>query len=307
MKVARTDLVLLVSSLRTVDGVQTIKRQLGSMCSPFYLSILFSPTPYYLSSSAFIFIPWWIYQYRGDQRILANHYDSMKNYVNFELGRSPNNIADTSLGDWDTPETSPLGGNPPEDPRVSATAFLWISFRTSCQKITETILFSRYQMLSVMSDVATVLNKTSDASTFSTQAQNVKTAFNNAFLNATTGYYTGVGDSGYRQTHNILALAFGLAPNASIQTVADSISQDVFSRGTHLNTGALGTKFLLPVLTEFGHGDTAISLSQQTTFPSWGYWIENGATTMVRCRQLNSAVPLVRFSTYTLLSGNIGF
>uniref|UniRef100_A0A8H8CDW4 alpha-L-rhamnosidase n=1 Tax=Psilocybe cubensis TaxID=181762 RepID=A0A8H8CDW4_PSICU len=211
--------------------------------------------------SAFIFIPWWIYQYRGDERILANHYDSMKNYVNFELGRSPNNIAQTSLGDWDTPETSPLGGNPPEDSRVSATAFL-------------------YQMLTVMGEIATVLNKSSDASTFSTQAQNVKGAFNNAFLNPTTGYYTGVGDSGYRQTHNILALAFGLAPNTSIQKVADSISQDISSRGTHLNTGALGTKFLLPVLTDFGHGDTAFAVSQQTTFPSWGYWIENGATTM---------------------------
>uniref|UniRef100_A0A8H7XKY8 alpha-L-rhamnosidase n=1 Tax=Psilocybe cubensis TaxID=181762 RepID=A0A8H7XKY8_PSICU len=211
--------------------------------------------------SVLIFIPWWIYQYRGDERILLNHYDSMKNYADFELGRSINNIAQTSFGDWNAPETSPLGGNPPEDSRVSATAFL-------------------YQMLTVMGEIATVLNKSSDASTFSTQAQNVKSAFNNAFLNPTTGYYTGVGDSGYRQTHNILALAFGLAPNASIQKIADSISQNISSIGTHLNTGALGTKFLLPVLTDFGHGDTAFAVSQQTTFPSWGYWIENGATTM---------------------------
>lgn len=50
----------------------------------------------------------------------------MKNYVEFELARSPNNIADTGLGDWDTPETSPLGGNPPEDPHVSATAYLYV-------------------------------------------------------------------------------------------------------------------------------------------------------------------------------------
>ncbi|KAF8150872.1 bacterial alpha-L-rhamnosidase-domain-containing protein [Crassisporium funariophilum] len=211
--------------------------------------------------SAFIFIPWWIYEYRGDRRVLEDHYSSMKNYIEFELGRSPNNIANTGLGDWDTPETSPLGGNPPEDPRVSATAYL-------------------YQMLKVMSQVATVLNQTSDASTFTTQANNVNTAFNNAFFNHTTGYYTGTGDSGYRQTHNLLALAFGLVPNASIQTVADSIAQDVSARGTHLNTGALGTKYLLPVLSENGHSDTAFALSQQTTFPSWGYWIENGATTM---------------------------
>lgn len=75
-------------------------------------------------SSAFIFIPWWIYQYRGDRRVLEDHYDSMKNYVAFELARSPNNIASTGLGDWVTPETSPAGGNPPEDLSVSATAYL---------------------------------------------------------------------------------------------------------------------------------------------------------------------------------------
>ncbi|KAF8965132.1 bacterial alpha-L-rhamnosidase-domain-containing protein [Flammula alnicola] len=211
--------------------------------------------------SAFIFIPWWIYFYKGDQRVLENHYDSMKSYIEFELGRSPNNIANTGLGDWDTPETNPNGGNPPEDPRVSATAYL-------------------YQMLTVMENIATVLNKTSDASTFSTQAANVKMAFNSAFLSSTTGYYVGVGDQGYRQTHNLLALGFSLAPTASIQHVADSIAQNISSIGNHLNTGALGTKLLLPVLSENGHADTAFAVAQQTTFPSWGFWIENGATTM---------------------------
>lgn len=141
----------------------------------------------------------------------------------------------------------------------------------------------RYKMLTTMNQVAVVLGKTADVSTFSTQAANVKTAFNGAFLSSSTGYYVGVGDSGYRQTHNLLALAFDLAPNNNTaQVVADSISRDVVNRQTHLNTGALGTKYILPMLTEHGHADTAFALSQQTTFPSWGFWIANGASTMVR-------------------------
>ncbi|KDR75331.1 hypothetical protein GALMADRAFT_211560 [Galerina marginata CBS 339.88] len=211
--------------------------------------------------SAFIFIPWWLYQYRGDQRVLSDHYARMKTYVQFELGRSPNNIASTGLGDWDTPETNPDGGNPPEDNRVSATAFL-------------------YGMLTTMNQVATVLGNTADASTFANQAANVKMAFNNAFLNSTTGFYNGVGDQGYRQAHNLLALSFGLTPNNnSAQVVADSVVTDIISRGTHLNTGALATKALLPMLSEHGHADTAYAVSQQTTFPSWGFWFANGATT----------------------------
>ncbi|RDB18187.1 hypothetical protein Hypma_000526 [Hypsizygus marmoreus] len=212
--------------------------------------------------SAFILIPWWIYQYRGDRRVLEDHYDAMRNYVAFELARSPNNIATTGLGDWVTPETSPSGGNPPEDLRVSATAYL-------------------YKMITTMNQIAMVLGKGSDVLPFSTQAANVKIAFNSAFLNANDGHYIGEGDSGYRQTHNLLALAFGLAPNDTIrQIAADSISRDIASRDNHLNTGALGTKYLLPVLTENRHADTAFALSQQTTFPSWGFWIANGANTM---------------------------
>lgn len=146
-------------------------------------------------------------------------------------------------------------------------------------------------MLITMNQIATALGKTADASTFATQAANVKTAFNSMFLNPSTGYYTGVGDQGYRQTHNLLALAFGLAPNnVTSKVVADSIAADVVSRGTHLNTGALGTKHLLPVLTEHGHADTAFALSQQTTFPSWGFWFANGANSMVR-RGLSRSMP----------------
>ena len=55
---------------------------------------------------------------------MQEHYDTMKSYVEFELARSANGIASTDLGDWNTPETSPLGGNPPEDSRVPATAYL---------------------------------------------------------------------------------------------------------------------------------------------------------------------------------------
>ncbi|KAJ7105875.1 bacterial alpha-L-rhamnosidase-domain-containing protein [Mycena epipterygia] len=218
--------------------------------------------------SALILIPAWIYAYRGDVRVLTDNYAGMKAYIEFELGRSPNDIADTSLGDWDTPETSPLGGNPPEDPHVPATAFLHVSPRL-------------YHMLDTMATVATLLNNTADASTFASQAAAVKSAFNGAFLNHTTGHYNGVGDSGYRQSHNLLALAFDLTPNATTaQVVADSVVADVVARDGHLNTGALSTKQILPMLTAHGHADTAFALSQQTTFPSWGYWIDNGATTM---------------------------
>ena len=62
--------------------------------------------------------------------------------------------------------------------------------------------------------------------------------------------------------------------------VVDSIAADVHARGDTLNTGVLGTKYLLPVLTEHGHADLAQRLATQTKYPSWGYMIYNGATSM---------------------------
>ncbi|KAJ6629616.1 bacterial alpha-L-rhamnosidase [Mycena sp. CBHHK59/15] len=212
--------------------------------------------------SALILIPAWIYAYRGDKRILTEQYASMKNYIDFELGRSPNNIASTWLGDWNTPESSPQGSNPPEDSNIPATAYL-------------------YHMLDTMANIANVLGESSDATTFTAQASAVKNSFNAAYLNATTGHYNGVGDSGYRQSHNILSLAFNMTPDSTTaQAIADSVASDVVDHSMHLNTGALSTKYVLPMLSAYGHADTAFALSVQTTYPSWGFWIENGATTM---------------------------
>ncbi|MEU6642794.1 family 78 glycoside hydrolase catalytic domain [Saccharomonospora sp. NPDC046836] len=213
--------------------------------------------------SAYVMIPWWLYQYGGDSRVLRENYDGMKSYVELEFTRSAAGIVpDSRLGDWVSPEASPAGGNAPEDLRVSGTAYL-------------------YAMLTSMRRSADFLGKDADAARFAEQAAVVKEAFNNAFLDHTAGYYRGDGDRGYRQTHNVLALAFGLAPDEeTADRVAASIVTDVRAKGTTLNTGVLGTKYLLPVLTDYGYPDVAYELAVQTAYPSWGYMIDNGATSM---------------------------
>ncbi len=213
--------------------------------------------------SAYVLIPQWLYQYGGDRRVLTELYDGMKRYVDLEFDRSTGGIVTNArLGDWVSPEASPAGGNAPEDLRVSATAYL-------------------YAMLTSMQRSAELLGRSADAGHFAERAATVKAAFNDAFLDRAAGRYRGNGDRGYRQTHNVLALAFGLAPDAdTAQRVADGIAADVAAKGTKLNTGVLGTKYLLPVLTEYGHEDVAYALATQTGYPSWGYMLENGATTM---------------------------
>ncbi|GAB2477213.1 glycoside hydrolase family 78 protein [Promicromonospora xylanilytica] len=213
--------------------------------------------------AAYVMIPWWLYQYGGDKRVLAECYDGMKRYVDLEFDRSQGGIVpDARLGDWVSPEASPAGGNAPEDLRVSATAFL-------------------YAMTTSMRRSAGFLGRAADVEHFARNAATIRAAFNETFLDHGAGLYRGDGDRGYRQTHNVLAVAFGLVPDAATtQRVVASIVADVRAKGTMLNTGVLGTKWLLPVLTRHGHADVAYELAVQTAYPSWGYMIENGATSM---------------------------
>lgn len=212
--------------------------------------------------AAYIQVPWALYQYGGDLRVLQTYYDGMKQYADVEFNRSPGGIADARLGDWVSPEASPAGGNAPEDVKVSATAFL-------------------YSTLTTMQKTADLLGKPADAAHFASQAAVVKDAFNATFLDTASGSYRGAGDRGYRQTHNVLALAFGMTPDAATaQRVAASLAADVVAKGNKLNTGTLGTKYLLPMLTKYGYAELAYKVAVQKEYPSWGYMIENGATSM---------------------------
>lgn len=211
--------------------------------------------------AAYVLVPWSLYWQRGDRRVLADHVQGMAHYVDFEYARSPNGIADTALGDWVSPNTPADGGNAPEDKRIAATAYL-------------------YRMADTMAQIERVLGDNPGAQHFDAIATHIRDAFNQHFFDSRKGLYRGEGDDGVRQTHQILALGFGLVPAAQRTRVADTLVQAVHAHNDHLDTGALGTKLLLPVLTATGHADLAWIVAVQSSFPSWGYWRANGATSL---------------------------
>src|SRR3546814_17991900 len=69
-------------------------------------------------------IAWWLHLYTADERTMGAHLDVLVTHARLELDRTDDAIASTTLGDWVAPDASPGGGNPPEDSRVPATAFL---------------------------------------------------------------------------------------------------------------------------------------------------------------------------------------
>jgi alpha-L-rhamnosidase len=72
-----------------------------------------------------------------------------------------------------------------------------------------------------------------------------------------------------------------LVPEKQRGGVVSRLTNDiVYRRDTHVTTGFIGVKYLLPVLTRFGHSDLAYDLAVQDTYPSWGYMVRRGATTL---------------------------
>ena len=62
--------------------------------------------------------------------------------------------------------------------------------------------------------------------------------------------------------------------------VGNLVNNILYEHDTHLTTGFIGIRYLMPVLTQFDHSDLAYDLAVQTTYPSWGYMLANGATTL---------------------------
>ena len=76
-------------------------------------------------------------------------------------------------------------------------------------------------------------------------------------------------------------MAGDIIPDGYREKVLQSLIDDIYiTHNGHLNTGIIGTKYLWHVLAHAGRCDLAYTVATQTTFPGYGYWLANGATTL---------------------------
>jgi alpha-L-rhamnosidase len=199
--------------------------------------------------SAYILIPWYLYQYHGDLRILARHYEHMKRYVDYLATKAKDGIVSIGLGDW-----CPAGTTTPAS--VTSTAYYYVDAQ-------------------IVARCAERLGKTDDAAKYTRLADTIRSAFNRAFLNPQTKQY-----ANGSQTALSCALYQGLVNPADREAVVAHLVAEIERRNNHLDCGILGTKYLIHALSDHGRADLAYRVVTQTTFPSWGHWIQQGATTL---------------------------
>ena len=138
-----------------------------------------------------------------------------------------------------------------------------------------------------MQRMATLLGKHSDAKSYGSTADDILEAFNNKFYNKNKGYYetsdwnnNGPKRTKFRQTSQLVPLAFGMVPEDRIETVVKNLVDDIIDKDYHLDVGCVGAKEILPVLCDYGYSDIAYAIVTQKTYPSWGFMLEKGSTSL---------------------------
>jgi alpha-L-rhamnosidase len=235
-----------------------------------------------------IIIPGALFDQYADQAVIARHYPSMVKWVDYMSGFITNGIiARDEYGDWCVP---------PEDPKL-------IHSNDPLRKTAPAILATSYfhHCLKLMAGYAKLLGKPDDAQRFATQAEKLKTALNEKFYNKEKGYY----DNG-SQTSCVLPLAFDMVPPDERPRVFSHLVKKITEETkVHVGTGLIGGQWLNRVLTDGGRPDLVYRFATNTAYPSWGYMVEKGATTVWELWNGDTADPAMNSHNHVMLVGDL--
>ncbi len=219
----------------------------------------------------FVFAAEALYEYYGMKDYVKKLYPDLKAFAWKEIKAIEDNDwlwEKRGLSDWVAPlgkKDGPYVADPPEGAEICGSAFI-------------------YKMLKSMTYLARELGEEQDILEYEKVMEQIYTSFQEKFYRQEKGIYetndwNDIGQrTKYRQTSNLVPLAFGLVPDAVKEKVVKNLVKDIIEKEYHLDTGCTGTKFILPVLCDNGYVDVAYKILTQTTYPSWGFWIQKGAT-----------------------------
>ena len=237
--------------------------------------------------SAAIVIPGTMLDQYADSSLIARHYPAMVKWISHMSQFIEDDlIAKDNYGDWCVP---------PEDPEL-------IHSIDPGRKTHPTLIATSYfcHDLNLMSRYAKLLGKIDQADRYEGHAKRMAAAMNRKFYDPAKGHY----DNG-SQTSCILPLAFGLVPEAERPRVfAHLVGKITGESQGHIATGLVGGQWLNRVLTEGGRADLVKNFATHTDYPSWGYMMKNGATTVWELWNGNTANPAMNSGNHVMLVGD---
>ncbi|MDN5893678.1 MAG: family 78 glycoside hydrolase catalytic domain [Nocardioides sp.] len=211
-------------------------------------------------SDAGITVPYALWSSYGDASTARQFYPEMSAFMDYVRDHAGADLIDEGRGGWG----DWLNLDDPTPTSVMGTAYLAEDAR-------------------MMSEMASAIGKDADAAEYATLSDDVRAAFVDEFVSADGTV------SGNSQTAYAMALGMDLVPDAQREAVGAKFVAKLDGSDNHLTTGFLGTPWLLPALSSIDRDDLAYTMLMHEDYPSWGYEVAKGATTM--WERWNSIMP----------------
>ncbi|HEY6901560.1 MAG TPA: family 78 glycoside hydrolase catalytic domain, partial [Puia sp.] len=228
-----------------------------------------------------------LYRQYGDSRPIGKHYASMKKWLGYMKGKYLKDgiMTKDKYGDWCVP------------PESATLIHSKDSSRNTDGQLIATAYY--FHFLRMMKEFAGMLKLSSDIVEFERESVKVGQAFNGRFLRG--DHY-----SNNTVTANLLPLYFGLVPEEKREKVMDAIDEKIrVGNGGHISTGVIGTQWLMRGLVKFGRPELALRIATNRDYPSWGYMVEHGATTIWELWNGNTADPAMNSQNHVMLLGDL--
>jgi alpha-L-rhamnosidase len=230
-----------------------------------------------------------LYQQFADREVIKKQYPYMKKWMLYmEENYLVNDLMDKDkYGDWCVPPESLELIRSKDPARLTDGGLISSAFY--------------YQLLGIMKKFAKITSADADIEYYNQLSERIGKAFNAKYLNTATNTY-----ANNTVTANVLPLAFDLVPENLKEKVFQNMVHEVeVTKNGHISTGVIGTQFLMRTLTNFGRGDLAYKLASNKTYPSWGFMVENGATTIWELWNGNTADPSMNSQNHVMLLGDL--
>ena len=224
----------------------------------------------------------------GEEAAIVRDYPAMSKWIDhMSTFVADDLMPKDKYGDWCMPPENPKIIHSTDPARLTAGPLLGTTYF--------------YYDLGLMSKYAAIANHPEDAQKFDALAAKMKSGLNQKYLNTTAGQY----DNG-TQTSSVLPLAFGLVPDAQHSRIVGSLVNSITKiYNNHIGTGLVGAQWLNRTLTDNGRIDLAYTMATNTDFPSWGYMMNHGATTIWELWNGDTADVQMNSGNHVMLVGDL--
>lgn len=240
---------------KIIDDIRDEQKGGAITCTAPYI---FGNRPADPVSSSFLIAAYMSYMHYGNTEIIKDAYPSMCAWNDYLEKISEEGIISlTYYGDWASPKDCCIGS---ARSAITPGEFMSTGYH--------------YMNSKLLAIFASLLGRQSDAEKQEKRAEFVREAMLTKWLSEDGKLSTG------SQACQAFALRLGILPEEMRQRAADVMNAEVVKVGRRLTTGNLCTLYLMEMLAEYGYIDTAWELITREEYPSWGYMIQNGATTV---------------------------